>query len=162
MKKLRLIIFIFSIIISASGCNENQHSKKSNRLSKDNQSSINSVICEIQNFVALIDSVPRSRELQNIIQVKFSQVENDTFFTLETSYFYPPNFDYHYFKNGFMIVFYNTSILTDNSWLKSLPREPILEKYKSEKDVIFKPFEAQTKRFQIINLDSVKLISYTK
>ena len=162
MKKLILTIFISSIIFSVSGCNENQHSKKSDILSRDSQSFINSIICEIQNFVAFIDSVPRSRELQNVIGVKFSQIEKDTFFTLETSYFYAPNFDYYYFRNGYMIVFYNTSILTDKSWLKSLPKEPILEKYKSEKDVIFRPFEAQIKRFQIINLDSVKMISYTQ
>jgi len=153
MRYTSLITLIFIFLIS-DGCKTGKNN--SNQFGPNNCS--DNLSTEISKFVLMVDSIPRSRELQNVIVVTFNKQNKELFVTFKTCYYYPKRPDGYYFDGSYMIAFYNSSLWPVKELKNCFIRDSIPKKYRSEDEVHFRAFEPRVKEYQLVDSGSPRLI----
>ena len=156
MRYTFLITLIFIFLIS-DGCKTGK--SNSNQLGSNNNS--DNLFTEINKFVLIVDSIPRSRELQNVIVITFNRQNKKLFVTFKTSYYYPKRPDGYYFDGSYMIAFYNSSLWPIKELKNCFIRDSIPNKYSREDEVHFRAFEPRVKEYQVVDSDRPRLIEST-
>lgn len=155
---LRLAIALFVLVI---GCNCSGSKKGSpnitNSTGADNkyESILNPMLkSEITSFINSVDSVKGSKQLQNVFLVNFYQEDTICKVDIRTNYFYNlEGFEGYLNLNGYMVAFYGVS----NECARNLVNLGLLQKqvtednFKSENECIFRPYEAQVRKYVIRN-----------
>ena len=151
-----LLLFIFTIMIGCSIKEQEKDDKKNIEVQNEEK---NAIQVEIDKFISKIDSVRRSRELQNVILVNFKEKEEKKYLIIRSNYYYPNDFDGYYLTEHYLVVFTGISVLQGNEWIKKYPELPIPDKFRSEDIVNFTPYEPTIRTYELVNSDSIKLIS---
>jgi hypothetical protein len=155
-----IIISALSLIYSCGNRNPNI-TNKSIESSIANQVSNKNLLSEIKKFVLIVDSAPRSRELQNVILVTFNKNIDSLLVNIETSYYYPDSIDGYFFLDAYMVAFCNISLWHSNDLKSIFTMDTIPKKFRSETTVHYRAFEPRIKKYLFIKPDSLKLIKYT-
>jgi hypothetical protein len=155
---MRFTYFITLILILSLGNGCKTGSNNSNQLGSNNCSDY--LLTEINRFVLMVDSIPRSRELQNIIIIIFEKKYKDLFVTLKTSYYYPKKPDGYFFDGSYMVAFYNSSLWPVKELKNCFSKDSIPNKYIREDEVHFRAFEPREKEYQVVDSGSLRLIEY--
>lgn len=128
---------MFTSCLEDKGNNNNVR----NNFSDDFPLFIDNFNSELNQFISKIDSMPRSRELQNIVRVYLYKKKKDTILLIQSHYYYTKPIDYFQVINGsYLVVYYNFKnyyplILKPKS-------QQIPKKFKSKKEAFPKPFES--------------------
>lgn len=155
---LRLAIVLFVFVI---GCNCSNSKKDSPNvtigISTDNKNK--SVLSpklksEITCFINSVDAIKVSKQLQNVFLVTFYQEDTICKVDIRTNYFYfLEGFEGYLNLDGYMVAFYGVS----NECARNLANWKLLQKqvrediFKSENECIFRPYEAQVRKYVIRN-----------
>ena len=113
-------------------------------------------------FVDTVSKIPRSKELQNIIEVYFYKENKKCYFNLATNYFYKKEkLDGFLLINDFMVSFYDVNNPCNDKIVekKNLNHITPVNKYLNNHTALHGPFEPFIRKYEILKPDSFKLIS---
>lgn len=161
--KINIVVITISALLLIYSC-RNKKTDSTNHSAESivmNQKANENLLSEIKKFVSIVDSVPRSRELQNVILVAFNKKSDSLFVNIKTSYYYPDSIDGYFFLDAYMVAFINTSFWHNSDLTRSFTRDTIPRKYRSEAIVHHRAFEPQIKKYLFIKPDSLRQIKYT-
>lgn len=168
MKKSIITLGVLIVIFAHISCgNENKPKKISleTNLKEDTILSFekynNPLFNEIDGFIKMIDSIPKSKYFRNVVIVRFYENNGGLFVELRTCYYYPVTLEGYAFLDGYMIAFYNTKIWPSNEILERFPKVEIPDNFKSEAEIHYRHYEALVKKYQIISSDSIKLVGFS-
>ncbi|NBC83068.1 MAG: hypothetical protein GVY19_06760 [Bacteroidetes bacterium] len=154
--KSTLLLLLFGIIlvstIGSKRINDSDYVKQATDTIRLNDLVINNTFeLELRSFISIIDSLPRSKELQNVITITFNH-KNYCEITLSSNYYYDFEELVGFFVfNDYLLAFYENNECTNNLLCKSLLVKEAPRKYKHVNNVIYKPYNATYKKIILPN-----------